>query len=465
MRSFFAILILALVAAPRVNAQQVAPFHKGDRVVFVGNSITDGGHYHSYIWLYYMTRFPGQRIDVFNAGIGGDVAEQIYNRFDTDVFAKKPTVITLTFGMNDTGYGNFLRPDAAKIADEKVQTAYTSFQKIEQKLMDYPSARKIMIASSPYDETSKIKNTPLPKKNAAMLRIAAYQQIAAKAHQWGYVDFNTPLIDINLREQKKDSLFTLCGQDRIHPANDGHFVMAYTFLKSQGLTNKPVADMAIDAVKRNIAKAENCKITELSATPGKVSFVYDAAALPYPIDTLPRPGSGLPNKRRQSDALSVIPFTEEFNRETLKVSGLKTASNYRLKIDGITIGDWAGKEFGEGINLATINKTPQYQQALAVLALNEERWGIERRLREYAWLHYSILSKKGLLFNDSDATVDSLKKYARRDFFVGAVMGTYQTARFPEVRAAWQKEMDVLVDQIYTINQPKKRKIEIEEIK
>ena len=34
---------------------QVAPFKAGDRVTFVGNSITDGGHYHSYIWLYYMT--------------------------------------------------------------------------------------------------------------------------------------------------------------------------------------------------------------------------------------------------------------------------------------------------------------------------------------------------------------------------------------------------------------------------
>ena len=39
-------------------AQQVAPFKNGDRVVFMGNSITDGGHYHSYIWLYYMTHFP-----------------------------------------------------------------------------------------------------------------------------------------------------------------------------------------------------------------------------------------------------------------------------------------------------------------------------------------------------------------------------------------------------------------------
>ncbi|MES2810323.1 MAG: hypothetical protein V4619_16940, partial [Bacteroidota bacterium] len=66
-------------------AQKIAPFKAGDRIAFVGNSITDGGHYHSYIWLYYMTRFPNMRITCFNAGIGGDVVGQINNRFEEDV--------------------------------------------------------------------------------------------------------------------------------------------------------------------------------------------------------------------------------------------------------------------------------------------------------------------------------------------------------------------------------------------
>ena len=48
---------------------------KGEhRVVLMGNSITDGGHYHSYIWLYYMTRFPYMDLRVMNAGIGGETA-------------------------------------------------------------------------------------------------------------------------------------------------------------------------------------------------------------------------------------------------------------------------------------------------------------------------------------------------------------------------------------------------------
>ena len=51
-------LAAALCMCASAAAQTVAPFKDGDRAVFLGNSITDGGHYHSYIWLYYMTRFP-----------------------------------------------------------------------------------------------------------------------------------------------------------------------------------------------------------------------------------------------------------------------------------------------------------------------------------------------------------------------------------------------------------------------
>jgi hypothetical protein len=38
------------------------PFTDGDKVCFIGNSITHGGKYHSLIYLYYLTRFPEKEI-------------------------------------------------------------------------------------------------------------------------------------------------------------------------------------------------------------------------------------------------------------------------------------------------------------------------------------------------------------------------------------------------------------------
>jgi len=80
--------VFCLGSSLTLEAQTAAPFKNGDRVAFVGNSITDGGHFHSYVWLYYMTHFPDMRISCFNVGIGGDVAKQIARRFDTDVLTK-----------------------------------------------------------------------------------------------------------------------------------------------------------------------------------------------------------------------------------------------------------------------------------------------------------------------------------------------------------------------------------------
>ena len=458
MKLFYFVCLLGCFCVGDVNAQAIRPFKQGDRVVFTGNSITDGGHYHSYIWLYYLTRFPARRIQLFNAGIGGDVSKQMYERLETDVFSKKPTVITLTFGMNDTGYQNLKVAKSDSVYAAKVAESLKSFGLIETKLKQYTGAEKIMIASSPYDETSKIKTTPLLKKNAAMQKIAAEQLKVSQKNHWGFVDFGTPMTAINQREQQRDSLFTMQDGDRIHPTNDGQMVMACVFLKAQGLAGNKVANVVVNALNKKIDLAENCIVTKQEITTSKIKYTYLANALPYPMDTIPS-GFGRPG-RSQADALKLIPFTDEFNQEIVQVRGLQS-KQYLLKIDGKIIGTYNGDAYAKGINLAVIKSTPQYQQALSVMHLNEERWAIERRLREYYWIHYSILKPKGMLFNDGDATVDSLQKYGKRDFFVAATIPTYQKARFKSVRDAWQKEMDLLTDELYRINKPVAHLVEI----
>src|SRR5689334_13422307 len=106
---------------------QVKPFEKGDRVAFVGNSITEAGYYESYIWLYYMLHYPDMPITIYNVGIGGDRANNILARLHDDVFRRRPTVISLTFGMNDTGYFEFLGNKADSLADAHVKESYDQF--------------------------------------------------------------------------------------------------------------------------------------------------------------------------------------------------------------------------------------------------------------------------------------------------------------------------------------------------
>ncbi|MDP4228228.1 MAG: SGNH/GDSL hydrolase family protein, partial [Bacteroidota bacterium] len=243
MKKIFCFILSLFSLCSYVNSQvALTPFVKGDRVVFAGNSITEHGYYESYIWLYYMLHFPQMRIEVFNGGVGGDVAKQIYARFDGDILPKKPTVLSVTFGMNDSRYFEYNKKGAEEqVRKSAVEESYNGFLQIQEKLLGLKNVKKIMMTTSPYDETMKNSQNYFPGKSLTIEQIAKFQLEAAKKNKWGFVDMLHPMTAINLREQKKNPEFTLTGPDRIHPGNGGHLVMAYLFLKAQGLAGKPVA--------------------------------------------------------------------------------------------------------------------------------------------------------------------------------------------------------------------------------
>jgi len=465
MKTYLRLLTVAVLAGfmhSKVQAQSVAPFKAGDKVVFLGNSITDGGHYHSYIWLYYMTHFPATRITCVNAGIGGDDVKQMADRFDDEVAPMHPTVLTVTWGMNDTGYLEWNWTNSTEWGQKKVETAKTRYAVLDAKIKKLTTTKKITILGSPYDETTKSNPKNLYKgKSAAFAQIIDFQQQIAKTNGYGVVDFFHPMTAINLREQAKDSLFSLTPNDRVHPDNDGHLVMAYEFLKTQGLANKVVADVAINAANKQVSKSTNCLIKNVVGTTDKISFDYLANSLPYPIDTIPRAWG---NRKKQSDALKLIPFTDEFNKEQLTVKGL-ASGNYNLVIDNQVITSYSSDQLAAGVNLAEQMYTPQYQQAIAIREMNEERWEIERRFRNYAFVEFNLLKKSGLLYADNKAAMDSVTKEAKKNPFVGGNRDNYTKAQFKTVRDAWQKEMDVLVNQIYANNKPKNRRITLQLVK
>lgn len=455
------LIFSALIAfGKHSTAQNIAPFKTGDKVMFVGNSITNEGLYLSYIWLYYMTHFPDKRIEIFNKGVGGDDVGQMNDRLDVEVFPGKPSVVVLTFGMNDSGYFEYLNKNKDSVGNAKVERSYNNYVKAEEKLKNHPEIKKIILTSSPYDATTtSTKNNLFPGKSRAMEEIAEFQQAAAKKNNWGFIDILHPMNAINRSRQAQDSAFSLSPNDRIHPGAGGHLVMAYYLLKVQGLANKNIASVGIDALNNKLLKAENSKITGLTAKPSYVKFNYLANALPFPVDTLPRIWN---STSTQADALKLIPFTKEFNREMIYVQNLEQG-DYLLKIDGQKIGEWSAKDFATGVNLAEQMNTPQYQQAIQIRDLNQERMEIEKRFRQYNWVEFDVLKQRGLLRKHNQAALDTVRSLIN-DGFVRGNIENWTKARNPAIRNAWNAEMKILVDKIYEINKPVQHVITIEKI-
>ena len=453
------LLSLVYINCDYLQAQTTIPrFEEGERVVFVGNSITHGGHYHSFIWLYYMTRFPDKPITIMNAGIGGESAWDMKDRLDYDVFNRKPTYVTLTFGMNDTGYDIYMKDNAKELSEQRIAKSLESYREIEERLLAKNKIKKVLIGGSPYDETSKFNNFILRNKNNAILKIIDAQRTSAKKNGWGFVDFNQPMREISRKEQEADSTFTFCRIDRIHPDNDGQMVMAYLFLKAQGLAGDEVSSVSIDAYHSSVITHKNCKISKLKKNGADLTFDYLAYALPYPLDSISRSGWG--NKRSQRDAMQLVPFMEEFNQERFQVTNLEKGM-YRLTIDNQFIDNLSSEKLANGVNLADYPNTPQYQQAAKIMYLNEERFEVEKRFREYLWTEYSFLKKEGLLFADDQKAIDKLKEYLPKDGFLRMRYDWYIKAMNPEIREVWSNYMKNLVETIYKINKPVTHKVRL----
>ncbi|MBE8715338.1 SGNH/GDSL hydrolase family protein [Sphingobacterium hungaricum] len=456
-RTVFCCICLLCSIGKYGYAQKISPFKDKDRVVFLGNSITDGGHYHSFIWLYYSTRFPNMDLLIQNAGIGGDRVIEMVKRLDGDVFSKKPTVLITTFGMNDSGYFEYNGSDAENFADSKVKESFEAFQQMEERYKSLKHTKIVLLGSTPYDEGAQIEgNTAFKNKNKAMLRIVDFQRKSAEANNWEFFDYNEPITAINRRNQQTDPGFTISGNDRIHPDNDGHMVMAYLFLKAQGFVGNKVSEISIDSENKKVVTASNCSISNLKGVSKGIQFDYLANSLPYPLDTVAR---GWGSKKSQYDATKVVPFVEEMNQELLIVNGL-TGQN-KLIIDGEIIGNWSAQDFANGINLATLTNTPQYQQALRIMHLNEERWELERRFRDYAWIQYNFFQPRGMLDANNRQAIELLDEHAPNDGWLRAKRDLYSKAMFPEVRQVWQDQINAFQVAIKKISKPVKRHVSI----
>lgn len=353
------IFCAALLALPaRATDPSPGLFRDQERWAVVGDSITQGGTYYAWVYLYYATRFPALTLDAYNCGISGDNASGTLRRYDWDIRPHRASVATIMLGMNDVirSYYGEDNPSQARLAQRAAAlSAYRdNMTKLAQRLKA-DGARLIFVTPSPFDETADLPANRQTGVNGALAQCAAIMRELAASAGGSVIDLHGPMTELNLRLQKDDPKATIVGRDRIHPQVPGHFVMAYFFLKGQGAPSL-VSHVDIDGAALRVRKAENATVTNLDNKNGALEFTSLEKSLPYPIASDVAP------------ALAWIPFHQDFNQEILRVTGL-SAGAHTLLIDGESVGTFDAAEFAAGINLATLAATPQSRQSAAVLDL------------------------------------------------------------------------------------------------
>lgn len=102
------VFIASFIAAP--FAEGAAPaLKKGERIVFLGDSITQAGvgpkGYVTMVKTALAEKYPDLGIEVIGAGISGNKVPNLQGRVDKDVIAKQPTIVVIYIGINDVWHG------------------------------------------------------------------------------------------------------------------------------------------------------------------------------------------------------------------------------------------------------------------------------------------------------------------------------------------------------------------------
>ena len=352
MNSKISILWLTLAAAAcTVTAQEKSFYLKdGDNVVFYGDSITDQRLYTTFTETFVVTRFPKLHVKFVHSGWGGDRVTgggggAIDVRLPRDVYAYKPTVMTIMLGMNDGSYRAF---------DQGIFDTYAKgFEHIIASVKKAaPGIRVTLIQPSPFDDVT------MPPRfeggyNNVLVRYGQFVKELALREGLHVADLNAPVVAALEKAKSTDAeLSKKIIPDRVHPGASGHLLMAAELLKAW---NAPgvVTAVEIDAAAGK-ATAKAAKVSNLHAD-AKLSWAQVDEALPMPVDL---------SDSIMALAVNSSDFVKALNQQPLKVTGLK-AAKYELKIDDAPVGTFTREQLAEGINLATIT-TPMSKQAAEV---------------------------------------------------------------------------------------------------
>ena len=181
------------------NAALAPPRPGENRVVFMGNSITEG-------WAkYFPAMFAGK--PYVNRGIGGQTTPQMLVRFRQDVVALRPAVVVILAGTNDIA-GN---------------TGPSTIEMIEDNLASMAEIAKANGIAVVLSSVLPVYDYPWRRGLEPAAKIVAlnkWMKEYAAAHGAVYLDYHTPMADE--RQGMKADL----ASDGVHPNEAGYRIMA-----------------------------------------------------------------------------------------------------------------------------------------------------------------------------------------------------------------------------------------------
>lgn len=204
-------------------------FETGQKVLFIGDSITDcgrrddrppfGNGYVSLVQAFVTARYPELGLRFENRGIGGDTVRHLDCRWDEDVIAESPDWLSVKIGINDV-WRTFGENRHEAVPIDEYEATY---RKLLNQAVDATGAT--LIIAEPY--------VIEPDRNDPMrARMDQYGLVArGLAEEFGAINVRT---QDAFDEVLVHSVAGDWAADRVHPNLAGHAVIAQAFLRAIG---------------------------------------------------------------------------------------------------------------------------------------------------------------------------------------------------------------------------------------
>lgn len=358
----FILTIASLLATTTARAADF-PLKDGDIWVMAGDSIT-AQHLHSnYFEAFCFARYPQLKFAFRNSGVGGHTITSTLARYDYDIDAWKPTVVSVELGMNDQG-GNTPEQYIANMAKmvDRIRAG---------------DARPVMLTASPVNNGGTMANLG---GNKRLHEFAETLKMFSEKEQLPFADQFHLLIDVwgvnKPREVLANSLPTLQSLaqddklvgvehlraflteqsksphkpvsmqgDPVHPGAPGQLMMTAALLKELGAKSF-VSSVTLDASGKPV-ESKGCVVDNVKLENGGLSFDRLDESLPFPVP------------EEAAAVLPMFPAFLELSQYMLQVKGLKPGQ-YGLKINGVQLPSaLSERTLAEGVNLTSLVYAPR----------------------------------------------------------------------------------------------------------
>ncbi len=208
------------------------------RVAFIGDSITAAGLWIAHIYDHYLKHFPDADIRMYNTGISGGSAGSALLYFEENIMVYRPTHAVIMLGMNDVDRNGYdVDADGAHVDKNPVRwmNALDRYEKGMRELTEKLISRGVkltFVTPTCYDESTLPRLLDKVGCDAALEYAGELNRRLAAETGSDFVNFHAPIRLMNTAKN-------IIRDDRVHPIEPGHVLMARLFLAAQGLTDEP----------------------------------------------------------------------------------------------------------------------------------------------------------------------------------------------------------------------------------